>query len=604
MRSDFSKVWRFLNTKERRQLTVVAVTQVFSGLMDMAGVASIVPFLSVVANPELLSGNDILFKLKNWTAFTDQKFMITLGLLAFGALLLNQVVRLGSAWYGQVVTHEIWWNLHKRMFRYYLNQPYLYHLQHHSNALLEKLQMRLNVVVAGIIRPLFLLISSFFTILFLLIMLIWVKPMITLVLAAITGAFYILLYQKVKSRLEFYGKIGPEFSSKSFKLIGEAFGAIKEIKVRRNGKYYVESFDPHAKRYCDAQVKIHLFSTMPGGMVEILAFGGILLITLLLLNSSQEFQYLIPTIGLYAFSLQRILPAIQSGYQQISVIKFYQSSLEVIYADLVAAFPSDEVPLTEPRKNEGHRPYQRIELKDLSFAYPKTTRKVLDSVSLTIPAGSMIGIAGPSGAGKTTLIDLILGLFETGSGNILIDGQPLIGETLSRWQASLGYVPQAGFIADDTIARNIAFGLHNEEIEMERVKQVAEIAQISEFIESELVQQYATFVGERGVRFSGGQRQRLRIARALYHDPDTLILDEATSALDGITEEKVMDSIRNLLGQKTILLIAHRLTTLKECDTIFLLEGGKVIDQGTYQFLIDTNMTFKHMAREAIEKKV
>ena len=227
----------------------------------------------------------------------------------------------------------------------------------------------------------------------------------------------------------------------------------------------------------------------------------------------------------------------------------------------------------------------------------------LDSISLNIPVGNLIGIAGGSGAGKTTLVDLILGLFEPVSGYIRLDGKPLNESNLSWWQTSIGYVPQSGFIADGTIARNIAFGIHKNEVDMQRVRDMAQVSQISEFIETELPQQYETLVGERGVRLSGGQRQRLSIARALYHDPDVLILDEATSALDGITEDNVMNAILKLSGQKTIILIAHRLTTLQECDTIFLLEEGKLTDQGNYQSLMDSNTNFKRMAKKIVSKK-
>ena len=601
MKSDFIKVWRILNSKERWQLSWVAGLQAFSGLMDMVGVISIVPFLSVVTNPELLQSNHILVELKNWTRFSDSHFLILLGLLSLVVLILNQAVRVGSGWFGRFVSEQIWWALHKRMFRYYLNQPYSYHLHHSGNSLLEKLQMRVNAAVAGVISPVFLLMSSFFSTVFVLLVLIWAEPVMTLLLFGIMVACYLLVYKNIKAKLDFYGKVGTEFSSKSFKLIAEAFGAIKEVKVRGNSQAYLELFDPLAKRFCDSQVKMQLFSTVPDSMVEILAFGSILLITLFLINSSQGLKEVIPTIGLFALSFRRILPAVQGAYRQIAEIRFHQPSFQIIYSDLLEALASNELPLPVLGKSEGHPFKRKIEVKELSFAYPRSTKKVLDSIFLTISAGSLIGIAGGSGAGKTTLIDLILGLFEPSSGSILIDGQPLIGETLSRWQARLNYVPQECFIADSSIARNIAFGLHNEEMQMERVKKVAEIAQISEFIESELPQQYDTVVGERGVLLSGGQRQRLSIARALYHDDsDVLVLDEATSALDGITEEKIMDSIRNLSGQKTILLIAHRLTTLKECDAIFLMEGGKIIDKGTYHTLMDTNMTFRRMAREEV----
>jgi ATP-binding cassette, subfamily B, bacterial PglK len=602
LKSDLVKVWQILNRKERLQLSLVSGLQTFSGLMDMLGVVSIMPFLSVAANPELLQSNTVLLEIKDWLQFSDNHFLVFLGVLSFVVLLLNQIVRLVSGWYGQFVCHRIWWNLHKRMFRYYLNQSYLYHLQHAGNLLLEKLQVRINAAVAGVIQPIFLLISSLFSTLSLLILIIWVEPVMTLTLLGTIVLFYLLVFQKIKYKLDFYGKISPEFSQKSFKLIAEAFGAIKEIKVRRNGQIYIDLFDPLAKRYCDSQVKIQLFGAIPTGVVEVVAFGGILLITLLMINQPGGFQQAIPLLGMYALALRRILPAVQNTYLQITQIRFYHPSLLAIQNDLIAAIPSNEILNPKLRQGENFHPKQGIELKNLSFEFPGSSRKVLDSISLNIKAGSLIGIAGESGAGKTTLVDLILGLFEPISGNFLIDGKPLSTQSLHEWQSCLGYVPQAVFIADSSIVRNIAFGIHEYEVDLQRVKEMARIAHISEFIETELPLGYDTLVGERGVRLSGGQRQRLGIARALYHDPEILILDEATSALDGITEEKVMKSIIELSGHKTIILIAHRLTTLQECDTIFLLKNGKLVDNGNYQFLMDTNQTFRNMSR--LETKV
>ena len=603
MKTSFIKVWKILKTKERRQLMLVSGLQVLSGLLDMVGVISILPFLSLVADPSLLRRNETLGTIQNWFGYSDENFLILMGLLSLGMLVLNQTIRITSGWSVQFVCHRIWWGLHNRMFRYYLNQPYLYHLQHSSTVLLEKLQMRTNAAVAGVIQPIFLLMGSFFSTLFMLGLLVWADPVLTLILIGVIGIFYFLVYQKIKAKLDFYGAVGPEFSRKSFNLVAEAFGAIKEIKVRRNGQIYLDLFDPLAKRYCDARVKIQLFGAIPTGIVEVLAFGGILLITLAMISST-GFTQAIPLLGMYALALKRILPVVQGSYQQISQIRYYQPSLEVIYNDMVAAIHLSEN--IKPVKVEAERGHLdgTIELKDLSFSYPGMDKKVLDSISLEIPQGSMIGIAGGSGAGKTTLIDLILGLFEPKSGSILVGGNTLDETTIPGWQAGLGYVPQAAFIADGTVVKNIAFGISEDQVDLERVKEVARIAQISEFIESELPRKYETLVGERGVRLSGGQRQRLSIARAIYHDPNVLILDEGTSALDGINEKRVMHSIQTLSGQKTIILVAHRLTTLKGCDTIFLFEKGRLIDQGSFTYLMETNLTFKSMAREESREEI
>jgi len=571
--------------------------------MDVVGVFSILPFLSVAANPELLRSNAMLGALQNWTGFSDEHFLVLLGIMCLGMLIFNQAVRLSSGWYGQFVVTRIWWALHKRMFRYYLDQPYIFHLQYSSTVLLEKLQVRINAVVAGVIHPVFLLLSSFFSTLFMISLLVWVEPILTLTLLGVIVVFYMIVYKRIKDKIEFYGAVGPEFSRKSFNLIAEALGAIKEIKVRRNSQIYLNLFDPLARRYCDARVKIQLFSEIPGGIVEVVASGGILLVTLIMVSSA-GLQQSIPLLGMYALALRRILPAVQNAYQQSSRILFHQPSLQVIYEDMEAAIRSPEIIKSVKVGTERDHCKGTIELKDLSFSYPGTSKRVLDSISLKISRGTMIGIAGVSGAGKTTLVDLLLGLFEPESGNILIGGKVLDEISLPSWQASLGYVPQVPFIADGTVARNIGFGIPEDQVDLEWVRKVAWIAQISDFIEFELPKQYETFVGERGVRLSGGQRQRLSIARALYHDPDVLILDEATSALDGINEELVMNSIRMLSKGKTIIIIAHRLSTLKECDNIFLLEQGRQIAQGSYANLMETNLTFRRMAKEEDGEKM
>ena len=597
MKFQFLEIWRLLNKKERVQLSKVSGLHTFSGLTDMLGVVSILPFLSVAAKPDILQSNEYLIGMKNWLQFSNNDFLIFLGILSLIALFLNQLVRLFSSWYGQFISLNIWRNLHNRMFSYYLNQSYMYHLLHPGNELLEKLQVQTNAAVAGVIQPYFLLISSFFTTLFTLSLIIFIEPVMTSILLVIMGLFYFLIFKFLKSRLDYYGKVGPEFSQKTFKLIEESFGAIKEIKVRRNGQIYLDLFDPLAKRYCDANVKLQLFGSIPKALVELVAFGSILLITILMIKKSDGFMDVVPVLGMYALALSRLIPAIHSIFNQFSRIRFYSPSLHSIQKDLIDASKSNEVRPLNALKAKDVTLAHNIELENLSFAYSGSTNKVLDAISLNIPVGHLIGIAGGSGAGKTTLIDLILGLFKPVLGSIKIDGNPLTESNISSWQTRIGYVPQSGFIANGSIARNIAFGIHENEIDMQRVIDMAKITQISEFIETELPEKYETLVGDRGVLLSGGQCQRITIARALYHDPDVLILDEATSALDGITENKVINAILKFSKQKTIIMIAHRLSTLKDCDNIFFIEKGKLVDQGNYHSLMANNKIFKQMAK-------
>lgn len=563
----------------------------------MIGVASIFPFLSVAANPEITNTNEYLIEIKNWIQIPDKQFIIFLGLLSLTALLVNQVVRLASNWYSNYVSHMIWWTLHSRMFGFYLNQPYLYHLTHSSNSLLEKLQVQTNAAVAGVIQPYFLIFSALISAFFTVLLLVWVNPMITFLLLGLMIIFYLMVYRKLKKKLEYYGRIGPEFSNKTFKLIDESLSAIKEIKILGIGQIYLDLFDPLAKKYIDARIKVNLFTDVPRGLVEIVAFGGILLISIILIGQSRGIQQIIPILGMYALALNRLIPAVHNLYQQFTNIKFYSPSFDIIKKDLEDAVDSKEIQLNKISKENKFKINQKIELRKISFSYPGTNIKVIDSISLKIKVGKLIGIAGGSGAGKTTLVDLILGLFQPDSGSIELDGETLEKTNLSQWQTTIGYVPQSGYIADGSITKNIAFGVSEANIDMQRVVDVANLAQISNFIENDLPEKYETLVGDRGVRLSGGQRQRISIARALYHDPQFLIMDEATSALDGITEEKVMRSILEFSKDKTIILIAHRLTTLQECDEIFLFDHGKLVDQGDYDQLIKNNSMFKRMTR-------
>ena len=601
MKKDFLNVWLILNRKEHKQLIAVALLQIIAGLSDMLGVVSIFPFLSLLANPELLETNQIYAQLQAWVQLPYESFIIMLGLISLISLAINQIFRLTAGWYGTYISHNIWRSLHNRTFSYYLQRPYVYHLHNPSNELLEKLQVRLNAAVAGVITPFFLLISSVFSLLFVMAALIFASPIMTLTLLSIVGLFYFIVYTKIKVKLDYYGKISPDYSSKVFSLITEAFGAIKEIKVRHNERNYLKLFNPLAKRYCDSQVKIYLFSEIPAGLVELVAFGGILLISLIMLSVSGSIQEIIPLLGMYVLALRRLLPAINTLYIQISNIRFYKPSFDVVNKDLFEATLMFQDENKVGKRSRNNLINKEIKLENLSFTYPESINKVINNVSLTIPSGSLVGIAGGSGAGKTTLVDLILGLLDSNSGNILIEGEKLTNKNIFDWQTNIGYVPQNGFIADGTISRNIAFGNLDSEIDIQRVEMVAKIAQISDFIEKDLPKKYDTLVGERGVRLSGGQRQRLSIARALYHDPKVLIMDEATSALDGITEEKVMRSILEFSKEKTIILIAHRLTTLQECDTIFLFDNGQIIDQGDYKTLTKTNPMFYRMTRN-VEK--
>ena len=598
MKKNFLKVWGILNRYERTRLIFAVVFQFFSGITDLIGVVSVVPFLTVAADPEILYSNDILLSMMSWTGLSSNEFIILLGLLSLLVLVLNQVIRLGSSWYTNVVTHKIWLDLHERLFSYYLYQPYLYHVHNSSNKLLEKLQVRVNATVSGVIAPVFKIIGSIISTILVLMGLIVVEAKISLVLFSIILIFYLLVYKKIKKQVNYYGQISPYFSSKAYRLITEAFSGIKEVKVRRSENFYLKLYDPLAKLYVNAQVKTRLFAIIPGGAVEIMAFGGLLVITLIMISTNNGFIQAIPLLGMFALALKRIIPAMQEIYAQITEIEYYKPSFEVIYDDLTDALLISESNNNSPyfKKEKGNL-INDIKLQDISFTYPNTTKEIIKSISMTIPYGSTIGIVGESGSGKTTLADIILGIINPDSGSITLGGKTISRNSSLVQECSVGYVPQMGLIIDDTILKNIAFSVPEEMIDVQRVKEVAKIAGLSDYIDSKLEFGYETEVGDRGLALSGGQRQRLSIARSLYFNPEILIFDESTSALDSITENEIMENIYNISDNPTIIMIAHRLTTLINCDTIYLIEKGEIADSGTYKHLIKNNSFFRKMAK-------
>jgi ABC-type multidrug transport system fused ATPase/permease subunit len=338
---------------------------------------------------------------------------------------------------------------------------------------------------------------------------------------------------------------------------------------------------------------------IPRYVLEALVFGGLLVVILVILAVRDgDLDQVLPTLGVFAFAGLRILPAMQQVYQNATKLRFGKPALDSLYADMSSS-GNGALTTSSLRATGNEVPFSfhsHLDLKNIFFTYPGAKQPAIRDLNFSIAANTTVGLAGATGAGKTTAVDLILGLLAPDQGEILVDGTPITLKNVRSWQRSLGYVPQHIFLADDTVAANIAFGVPLNKIDMAAVERAGKIAELHKFVIRELSNSYETTVGERGVRLSGGQRQRIGIARALYHDPDVLILDEATSALDNLTEKAVMDAVHNLTSQKTIVLIAHRLSTVQKCDQIFLLEHGQLIAQGTYSELLGTSPEFRRMA--------
>ena len=415
------------------------------------------------------------------------------------------------------------------------------------------------------------------------------------------GLFY-LIFRKLVSRV---GRDRLEANEARFKVVNEAFGGIKEVKVAGLEFHWNRRFDSAAKRFARTQLIARIVSDIPKYFLEIVAFGGVLTLLLYLIARGDGLDSVLPIMSLYALGSYRLMPALQLVYRDLTHFRFSVPAIEKLYEDVSeqgdgTIEESTMASVEEEPIEVLPTPTDSIRLENISYTYPRAERPTLNQFSISIPAQSTVGFVGTSGSGKTTTVDIILGLLKPEAGHIRVDDLVITSDNYGAWQRTLGYVPQHIFLSDDSIAANIAFGVPKKKIDMHAVERAAKIANLHEFIVGELPEQYDTLVGERGLRLSGGQRQRIGIARALYHRPKVIIMDEATSALDNMTELAVMEAVHNLDRSTTVLLIAHRLTTVRDCDHIFILDGGQVIGEGTYDELSKTHTHFRELAGESI----
>jgi len=387
-------------------------------------------------------------------------------------------------------------------------------------------------------------------------------------------------------RMKTEGQLRLRANKERFRLAGEALGGIKDIKVIGVEKYFLDRYSKHSGTFSDVQSRNQIIGQIPRYVMETIAFGGIVSLLIFSVSSNMSVQKIIPLVSFFAFAGYRLIPALQDIFHSVTRMKFTRAVLDKIHADMRKEISGR---MDYEGKKIDIKPIlfsKNIELRNIHFSYPGSDKRVLNDVNLNIEKNSFVALIGETGSGKTTIADIILGLLTQYEGKILVDGVKIKEDNIRNWQANLGYVPQQIFLSDDSVARNIAFGLPDNQIDMKKVKKAAEMANIHDFVEKELPQNYDTFIGERGVRLSGGQRQRIGIARALYYDPHVLLLDEATSSLDNATEKEVLTAIESVAKLKTMIVIAHRLTTIKNCDRVYVMEKGMMVREGSYDEII------------------
>ena len=560
------------NKKEQKELIFLFIGILFMGFLEVVGVASIGPFMAIISTPELIHENKYLsFIYVFVNAKNDQSFIILIGVSVIVVLLFSNVYQAYMTW---KITHFTQFQasrLSTQLLRQYLMQPYSFFLNKNTSELGKNILNEVSRAVGGVVLQALLVLSKVIITVFLFILLLLLDPVIAVISLIILGSVYAILFRAVKDKLGAIGRLTVDANTQAFRHANEAMSGIKDIKLLGRENEFVSRFSSSANELSIYNTQSSIISMLPRYLLEVIAFGGIISIVIFLISSGVATENIIPIVAIYAMAGYRLLPALQQIYSGLTSIRFTLPAFDILASDLSKSFDTNN----KATKNDFISFNNYIQLKDISYSYPGVDNNLFSQLNLTIKANTTIAFIGKTGSGKTTLVDIILGLLTPQSGSIVVDGMVLGKSNISSWQGLIGYVPQSIYLSDDSIANNIAFALSGDEVDIQEVKVAAKIAKIDDFIES-LPNQYETVIGERGVRLSGGQRQRIGIARALYHNPPILVLDEATSALDGDTESAVMEAVEGLSHKKTIIIIAHRLTTTKNCDYVYSVNDGSV----------------------------
>ena len=599
-KSVWSKAWEILDPSEKRFAWIVLSIVIATALSAAAMVGSIMPFMTVLSDPSAIERIPSLKALYDRFGFTSvDSFLFALGIGSLGVILIASGTQILRAYAIATFAARQGQSLSTRLFSNYLRQPYAYFLERHTGDMGTQILTFSQQVVDFFFRPAAEIVAAFFSALAVLVLVFWISPFASLVSLAVLGGIYGGTFLVTRRRITLLAREHHEANKTRYRISGEALGGIKTIKVLNRESTYDARFREPSRQIARAQAVTGVTAEVPNYVLQALAFGGIVALALFLLsgiegNVQDSLGEILPLVGLFAFAGQRLLPEMQRIYGGFTQIQHGKVSVENIYRDLIEekSVLEKSGPLGSPL-----RMGQSVMLENVSFQYPNTDKAGLFDFSCQIRAGERVGVIGTTGSGKSTLADVLLGLIPPGSGHLTVDGVQLTSDNVQNWQQSIGYVPQDIFLVDASIRENIALGHDLKEIDNERVNEACRIAQLDAFVHDDLPHGLDSMVGERGVRLSGGQKQRIGLARAVYRDFDLLILDEATSALDNITEKEVMSAINGLPGEKAVFMIAHRLSTVKSCDRILLLDNGRLVADGSWHELIERSELFRELSQ-------
>jgi len=565
------KLKTIYNKKQQINFAFLFVLIVISGFLELIGISLILPFINVVINPEIIVTNKYLSFVYNLFHISDTtNFLIFLAFVLILVYILKNLYMLIVYYFQYKILYNAQKDISLQLIKFYINQPYSYHLNINTSEMV-RIVTNDTTRCSDFLANVFFLLSEFIVLLLVTSFLFYINKIVTIVLVILFVFLFFCIFVVLKPRLKVFAKNNQKYHGGMIKWIQQSLGAIKDIKILQKEQFFVDKYYDSSIKYCSAQKHYRFLEQFPRLLIESFVVSVILSVIIYLLYGGIDASTIIIQMAVFAMAAFRLMPSMNRMQVALNAIMYFMPSINVVYRDLkntrVTGYLKED-------ENKDLNMEKDIYINGISYKYPNTEKYIFKDISFVIKKGKSIGFEGPTGAGKTTIVDVILGLLEPTEGSILIDNKN-IHRNKKSWFSKIGYVPQFIYLTDDTIKNNILF-YDDENVNEEQLNTVIEQAQLRDFIDS-LPKGLDTVVGERGIRLSGGQRQRIGIARALYKKPELLVLDEATSALDNDTEKAVMQAIEHLYGKITMLVIAHRLTTIEKCDEIYKIDKGTIV---------------------------